>query len=65
VKIYAAATIVEAVKKKEIQEGESQFTTKTELPPPPLNANVFYFIFFNLTLFMDQTQGSSFVFLTL
>jgi hypothetical protein len=43
VKIYAAATVVEAVKKKEIQEGESQFTTETEVPPPPLNANVFYF----------------------
>jgi hypothetical protein len=39
VKIYAAT--MEALKKKEIQ-GESQFTTKTEIPPP-LNANVFYF----------------------
>ncbi len=64
-KIYAAATIVEAVKKKEIQEGESQFTTKTEVPPPPLNANVFYFYFFLSHPIYDQTQGSSVVFLTL
>jgi hypothetical protein len=32
VKIYAAAT-VEALKKKE-RQGETQFTTKTEVPHP-------------------------------
>jgi hypothetical protein len=37
VKIYAAT--VEALKKKE-RQGETQFTTKTDVPPP-LNANVF------------------------
>ncbi len=39
VKIYVA--IVEALNKKE-RQGESQFTTKTEVPPP-LNANVSFF----------------------
>jgi hypothetical protein len=29
-----------ALKKKE-RQGETQFTIKTEVPPPPLNANVF------------------------
>jgi len=40
VKIYAAT--VEALKKKERQV-ETQFTTKTEVPPPapPLNDKVF------------------------
>jgi hypothetical protein len=37
VKIYAAT--VKALKKKE-RQGETQLTTKTEVPPP-LNANVF------------------------
>jgi hypothetical protein len=40
VEIYA--TTVEALKKKE-RQGETQFTTKTEVPPP-LNANVFFFL---------------------
>jgi hypothetical protein len=57
--IYAAT--VEALKKKE-RQGETQFTTKTEVPPP-LNANVFYF--FESHPAYDQTQGSSLVFLTL
>jgi hypothetical protein len=39
VKIYAAT--VEALKKKE-RQGETQFITKIEVPPP-LKANVFYF----------------------
>jgi hypothetical protein len=39
VEIYAGT--MEALKKKE-RQGETQFTTKTEVPPP-LNANVFYF----------------------
>jgi hypothetical protein len=50
VKIYAA--IVEALKKKE-RQGETQFTTKTEVAPP-LNANVFYFL--NLTLVMNKLR---------
>jgi hypothetical protein len=58
VKIYAA--IVEALKKKE-RQGETQFTTKTEVPLP-LNANLF--IFESHPIY-DQTQGSSVVFLTL
>jgi hypothetical protein len=41
VKIYAAT--VEALKKKE-RQGDTQFTTETEVPPP-LNANVFFFFF--------------------
>jgi hypothetical protein len=57
--IYAAT--VEALKKKE-RQGETQFTTKTEVPPP-LNANVFDF--FESHRVYDQTQGSSLVFLTL
>ncbi len=59
VKIYAAS--VEALKKKR-KEGETQVTTKTEVPPP-LNANVFYF--FESQPIYDQTQGSSVVSLTL
>ncbi len=59
VKIYAAT--VEALKKKE-RQGETQFTTKTEVSPP-LNASVFFF--FESHLIYDQTQGSSVVFLTL
>jgi len=41
--IYArkiSAASVETLKKK---EGETQFTTKTKVPPP-LNANVIYFL---------------------
>ena len=48
--------------KKKERQGETQFTTKTEVPPP-LNANVFYF--FESHLIYDQTQRSSVVFLTL
>jgi hypothetical protein len=59
VKIYAAT--VQALKKKERQD-ETQFTTKTEIPPP-LNANGFFF--FESHPIYDQTQGSSVVFLTL
>jgi hypothetical protein len=57
VKIYAA--IVEALKKKE-RQGETRFTTKTEVP---LNINVFYF--FESHPIYDQTHGSSVIFLTL
>ncbi len=56
-KIYAA--IVEALKKKE-RQGETRFTTKTEVP---LNINVFYF--FESHPIYDQTHGSSVIFLTL
>jgi hypothetical protein len=59
VKLYAAT--VDALKKKE-RQGETQFTTKTEVPPP-LNPNGFYF--FESHPIYDQTQGSSVVFLTL
>ncbi len=55
------AATVEALKKKE-RQGETQFTTKTEVPPP-LNASVFYF--FESHPVYDQTQGSRLVFLTL
>ncbi len=58
VKIYAAT--VEALKKKE-RQGETQFTTKTDVHTP-LNPNVFYFFEFPIS---DQTEGSSVVFLTL
>jgi hypothetical protein len=51
VKIYAAT--LEALKKKE-RQGETQFTTKTEVHAP-LNANVFYF--FDLTLFMIKFRA--------
>jgi hypothetical protein len=43
VKIYAAT--VETVGKME-RQGETQFTTKTEVPPP-LNANGFFFLVCN------------------
>ncbi len=58
-KIYAVT--VEALKKNE-RQGETQFTTKTDVPPP-LNANVFYF--FESHPIYDQTQDSSVVSLTL
>ncbi len=51
---------MKALKKKE-RQGETQFTTKTEVPLP-LNANLF--IFESHPIY-DQTQGSSVVFLTL
>jgi hypothetical protein len=44
--------------KKNEKQGETQFTTKTEVPPP-LNANLFYF--FESQPIYDQTQGSSVV----
>jgi len=44
------------------RQGETQFTTKTKVPPP-LNANGFFF--FESHLIYDQTQGSSVVFLIL
>jgi hypothetical protein len=47
--------------KKMERQGESQFTTKTEVHPP-LNANVFFFESHHI---YDQTPGSSVVFLTL
>jgi hypothetical protein len=50
VKIYAA--IVEALKKKE-RQGETQFTTKTEVTLP-LNAN--FFVYWNLTLFIIKLR---------
>jgi hypothetical protein len=43
---------VEALKKKE-RQGETQFITKTEVPPP-LNANAFFF-FWNLALFWSNS----------
>jgi len=46
VKIYAAT--VEALKKKE-RQGETQFITKTEVPPP-LNANFILFFESRLTM---------------
>jgi hypothetical protein len=58
-KIYAA--IMRVLKKKE-RQGETQFTTKTEVPPPLNNASVFYF--FESHPIYDQTQGSSVVVLT-
>jgi hypothetical protein len=58
VKVYAAS--VEALKKKE-REGETEFTTKTEVPPPLNNVNVFFF--FETHPIYDQTQGSSVIFL--
>ncbi len=66
-KIYAAT--VKALKKKK-RQGETQFITKTEVPPP-LNANAFFFFWVGFFLFFefhpiyDQTEGSSVVFLTL
>jgi hypothetical protein len=56
-KIYAAT--VEALKKKE-RQGETQFTTRTAVPPP-VNSNVFLFfgevVFLgNLTLFMIEVR---------
>ncbi len=53
---------VEALFKKKERQGETQFTTKTDVPPP-LNANGFYF--FESQSIHDQTQGSSVVSLTL
>jgi hypothetical protein len=56
VKIYAAR--VETLGKME-RQGETQFTTKTKVPPP-LNANGFFFgvgfFFLNLTLFMIKLR---------
>jgi len=49
VKLYAAT--VEALKKKE-RQGDTQFTTTFEVPPP-LNPNVFYF--FDSHPIYDQT----------
>jgi len=53
--------LIEAPKKEE-RQGETQFTTKTEVPLP-LNASVFYF--FESHPIYDQAQSSSIVFLTL
>ncbi len=50
------------VLKKKERQGETQFTTKTEVPPPLNNASVFYF--FESHPIYDQTQGSSVVVLT-
>jgi hypothetical protein len=50
VKIYAA--IVEALKKRE-KQGETQFTTKTEVPQP---LNAIFYLFLNLTLFMIKLR---------
>jgi hypothetical protein len=65
VKIYAAT--VEALKKKE-RQGETEFTTKTEVPHPS-NAKFFFFwvgfYFFEFHPIYDQIQGSSIVFFTL
>jgi hypothetical protein len=54
-------TTLEALKKKD-RQGETKFTTKTEVPPP-LNVNIFYF--FESHPICDQTLGSSVVFLNL
>ncbi len=61
-KIYAVT--VEELKKKERQD-ETQFTTKTEVPPPLNNASVFVFVFLNFTLFMIKLRVLNVVFLTL
>ncbi len=58
-KIYVAA--VEALRKKERQEDETQFTTKIDgflsFIPPPLNANVLLCRFFlNLILCMTKLR---------
>jgi hypothetical protein len=57
----SSAAPVEALNKKE-RQGETQFATKTEVPPP-LNVNVFYF--FESHPIYDQTEGCSVVFVTL
>jgi hypothetical protein len=51
------------------RQGETEFTTKTEVPTP-LNANVFFFFgvgfkFFEFHPIYDQIQGSSVVYFTL
>jgi hypothetical protein len=59
---------VEALKKKE-RQGETQFTTKTEVPHPWMLMFFFVFgvgfYFFECHPIYDQIQGSSVVFLTL
>jgi len=50
------------LKKKE-RQGETRFTSKTEVPLP-LNANVFFFFLESHPIY-DQTNGSSVVFLSL
>jgi len=64
VKIYAAT--VKTLKKKE-RQGETQFTTKTEVPHPWMLMFFFWvgFYFFDSQNIYDQTQGSSVFFLTL
>ncbi len=52
-KIYAVT--VQELKKEERQD-ETQFTTKTEVPPPLNNASVFFF--FEFHPIYDQAQGS-------
>jgi hypothetical protein len=59
VKIFAAT--VEALKEKE-RQGETQFTTKTEVSLP---LNGMFFFFFESHSIYDQSQDSSVVFLTL
>jgi hypothetical protein len=61
VKIYAVT--VQELKKEERQD-ETQFTTKTEVPPPLNNASVFFF-FLNFTLFMIKLRVLNVVFLIL
>jgi hypothetical protein len=66
--LFSSAAPVEALVKKEGQ-GETQFTTKVEVPHP-LNANFYFyfgsvFFFFESHPIYDQTQGSSVVFITL
>jgi hypothetical protein len=51
VKIYAA--IVDALKKKKGKTGETQFTTKTEVP---LHLNANFYLFLNLTLFLIKLR---------
>jgi hypothetical protein len=68
VKIYAAR--VKALKKKE-RQGETQFTTQTEVPPSPHPWMLMFFFsrvgfyFSEFHPIYDQTQGASVVFLTL
>ncbi len=61
VKIYAASNSGGA--KKAGKTGKTQFTTKTEVPPP-LNA-IIVFNFFESHPIYEKTQGSTVVFIAL
>jgi len=61
--IVALQVVMETLKKKE-RQGETQFTTKIEVPPP-LNANIYIYIYFESHPIYDQIQGFNVVFLIL